>query len=603
MFLLKSIDLIALLSLLAQSFLTLIFVAIFASIKRREPHMVAFRQFYLAFVALAVALAVMSVRFYRTHDLEEAGDLWAEGNWLPTLCYSVYLAFKGLFALCLVRGCYDLAGRPSSSRPWIWITAIAGLSLSPWFLPQIDTLIALQAPLIIVSALLALRALSKVRVEFSGMSIVRWALVGLAASWTMHAFSSTLHGSVSLLRPILSLNSMIDLAVELTLGTGLLITLLQEAHRRALQAERERQQLREQIERDERLRALGTLVSGVAHELNNPLMVILGYAELLIAGSSRSEGPRVIAEQAERCRGIVRSLSALAGQSVHPCEQINATELARRVLRGIPPSKLAGGRRIQLRAPRKLVLVSDRIGLEQVLTNLVINALHACPSNGLATLSVVDAQTGVQFNVEDDGPGIPTELRARIFEPFFTTKAPGTGIGMGLAIAHAIVRALGGTISVSDAESGKGARFCVWIPHTPDLRQVDSLPPVLGGRRLLVIEDDPAVRTLVRRQAERRGWRVSEADSAERALDSFASLDDYDAMLCDVRMPGIGGAGLYDELLEHHPRILSRVVFYSGAHSSGEVRTFSQRCNRPILHKPFDFNELFATFETSPERT
>ncbi len=601
MFLLKSIDLIALLSLLAQAFVTLIFVGILAAIGRREPHLAGFRLFFAAFTTLAVALGVMSLRFFRTHDIEPGYTLWVEGNWLPTLCYSVYLAFKGLFAWFLVRGCRELAGLPRIPQRWPWFAAIAALSLAPWFVPSIDTLLAIQAPLIVVSALLALRALTSLENALSGLSIVRWALIGLAASWVVHAITATGHGQLRPLQAILSLNSVVDLGVELMLGTGLVITILQEAHRRALESERERQMLREQIERDEKLRALGTLVSGVAHELNNPLMVILGYAEMLSGTEHHKEGPRIIAEQAERCRGIVRGLSALAGQAVHPRELLDGVALAQRVIRGLALEALCEGRRIELRSLQKAMLVSDRIGLEQVLSNLAINALHACPSGGLVTISVLDVRTGIHFLVEDDGPGIPPAQRAQIFEPFYTTKPPGMGIGMGLAIAHAIVRSLGGTITVSDAANGRGARFCVALPHTLGSLQPETLRALSSGRRLLVIEDDPAVRLLVRRQAERRGWTVSEADSAERVLEDAEAVESYDALLCDVRMAGIGGVGLHDRLLTENPRLLSRIVFYSGDHASKELRSFSKRCKRPLLHKPFDFNELFARFDL-PQR-
>jgi signal transduction histidine kinase/CheY-like chemotaxis protein len=421
-------------------------------------------------------------------------------------------------------------------------------------------------------------------------------LVGLACAWAIDATAAGLHERYSFFRYVLAANSFLDLGVQLSLGTGLVISLLQETHRRLGAAEVERERLQSVIDRDEKLRALGTLLSGVAHELNNPLTVILGYADLLAAKDSDNDPARIVAEQAQRCRGIVRNLSALAGQSQHPLQELDVADLVDRVVRGIQPNRDADSPQIRIGAIKALRLNADRVGLEQVLTNLVSNALQASPPGGTVTIEAAPSGDGVTLSVTDEGTGVPHDLRGRLFEPFFTTKGPGKGTGLGLSIAHAIVRAHGGTISVEDSPRGPGARFCVFIPNAPLARAPEPKPArqVTGARRLLIIDDEAAIRSVVRRQAELRGWSVSEADSAEGAMRGVHRLMDFDALLCDLRMPGIGGVGLYDLLSSEHPTVLERTVFVTGDLASPESVRFSTRCARPLVQKPFEFDELFA---------
>ncbi len=603
MFLLKSIDLIALISLFVQTFVAWVFVAIFASIRRRERSTTAFDRFLISFTALACALTFVSVRFFRTHDRGPPSAYWADGNWPATVCYIGYLGCKAVFALFLLRGCNDLASAPASR--WLrrlgW-PLVAALALAPLFVPDVNSLLVLQAPLLAGCALIALRALVPLRTEGSGLRLVRISLGALAGTWGIHVVAVLLLPLVPAFRYLLAMNSMLDLAVQLALGTGLIIGVLQESQRRMSAAEAEREQLQRALDRDAKLRALGTLVSGVAHELNNPLTVILGYADLVGDPAQEATAGQIIREQAERCRGIVRNLSALAGQSVHPREDLAVEALFERVVRGISPALTSDGRHLRCTAPAGMRLRADRIGIEQVLTNLVVNALQASPRGGTVTLEATLDGSRVILSVTDEGPGIAESVRTRLFEPFFTTKAPGEGTGLGLSIAHAIVRAHRGTISVDTVPRGRGAHFRVMLPQLDDVE-----PPVAAGaspkgRRLLVIDDDPGVRAVVRRHAEQRGWVVAEAESAEAALDSATRLSSFDATLCDLRMPGIGGVGLHDRLVREDPVALQRTIFVTGDLTAPDLLAFARRCQRPLMQKPFDFSELFAAVDSSQEQ-
>lgn len=597
MFLFDRIDFVALVGLWVQTFVAWVFVAILGALRRREPASVALDSFHRAFVALAVALTLLSVRFFSAHD-PEGPQKWADGEWQVTVAYMAYTALKGAFGLYLVRGCHELAGRtpgPFLVRAW-WPT-IAALALAPLLVPDITPLLIVQAPVMVACAWAALRALRRERDDEHGLRLVRSSLRWLLGAWCLHALIAALVDWLPALGFVLSLNSLVDLAVQLMLGVGLVVGALQASHLRMRAAELERERLERELARDEKLRALGTLVSGVAHELNNPLTVILGYSELLGSSPEVARTAKIIEEQAERCRGIVRNLSALAGQSVQSPEQLDVRELVERVVRGVTPQERARGKQVDTSAVTDLRLQADRIGLEQVLSNLLANALDASPAGSTVRIGARRSGAAVEFHVSDDGPGVPPELRERLFEPFFTTKRPGHGTGLGLAIAHAIARGHGGSIRVDDPSSHQGATFRVLIPDAAPARSTNSAADRRepSARRLLVLDDDRAVRSVLRHHAERRGWEVEESDCAESAL--AMRLGEFDVVLCDLRMPGIGGVGFHDQLARQDSGALKRTVFATGDLASPEAVRFSQRCQRPLVQKPFVFDELFEVLD------
>ncbi|MCK6445242.1 MAG: ATP-binding protein [Planctomycetes bacterium] len=607
MFLLESIDLIALIGLFVQTLLAWVFVAVAASLKSRSGASRAFDDYFAAFIALALGLTVMSVRFFRSHEVTGDIEFWRDGAWFPSVLYSAYLSLKIAFGFFLVRGSAYLADRaePSWLRRALW----PGVSIAvvlPWIDGNVNSLLVAQAPVMVACALLALRSLSHVRREGIGLRVVRGALLALAISWSVHAAAVLANAQIDWMHYVLSLNSFLDTGVQLALGIGWMLGVLEDSQHRLRAAEEERERLRRELERDERLRALGTLVSGVAHELNNPLTAILGHADLLRCGIGDEQSARVIGEQAERCRAIVRDLSALGARSPRAAEEIEVRELVARVVRGFsvglrgPGGPWGASQRLRVADFDGIRVRADRVGLEQVLTNLVANALQASPATESVELDAHATEREVVLTITDRGPGIPRELRARVFEPFFTTKAPGRGSGLGLAIAHAIVRSHGGTITLEDGPDGRGTRARVGLPRVraagrAPTKRVEVASSAAFGKRLLIVDDEAAVRSALRVQAERRGWLVTEVDSAESALALGHELADFDAWLCDLRMPGIGGIELHDRLSEQDPALLERAVFVTGDLASTDSVRFADRCRRPLVQKPFDFDELFAT--------
>lgn len=597
MFLLDRIDFIALMGLLVQAFVAWAFVGILGSLRRREKSSAAFDCWFFAFVALALALTLVSVRFFAAYEITTSDPFWQEGLWPALAVYSGYQGLKATFGILLVKGAYALVDRPIPRPFRLAFPIVLVLMLSsPMLIRDITPLLIVQAPVMVFSALVALRVLPSGKGRSTGTLLVRGSMYGLAGVWVHHAICAALAPYFPWMRNIISLNSIFDLLVQIVLGAGLIISLLQDTSRRLREAEAEGSALRQTLERDEKLRALGTLVSGVAHELNNPLTVILGYAEELADAPGSAEAAKIVGEQAERCRGIVRSLSALAGQAVHPWEELEAADLAARVVRGLAMRTREFGVVVRVGDLRGIRFRADRIGMEQVLTNLLANAAQASPPRGLVRLDGRAEADGVVFVVSDEGPGVPFELRGRLFEPFFTTKGPGQGTGLGLSVAHAIVRAHGGSVTIEDGPGGRGASFRVRIPlrESPPVAR-ESLPVTIAGpRTLLVVDDDAAVRRVLRSQAERRGWIVSEAESAEDALAVDRKLESFDAILCDVRMPGMGGVGFHEALERSRSPMLDRVVFVTGDLASPEAVGFSARCRRPLVPKPFDFAALFA---------
>ncbi len=603
MFLLDRIGFLALAGLLAQTGMSWLFAGLLAVLLKDHDRPRHLRAWCWAFVALATGLSVMCFRFFRAHDDFGVYDreLWRDGGPLVCAIYSGYLVAKVLFAQLLIRGVAGLAERqrpvPLRRLEPIVIGCHGAL---PWLVGDVNELLALQVPMMVGYCLVARSLLPEpARPGLVGRRLVRIALLATAVVWLAHGTAAigcqvSGHPAWSLW---LALNSYVDSGVELLLGAGLIVTLLQDVHERLHTAEQEQSRLRSEAERDEKLRALGVLVSGVAHELNNPLTAILGFAEELGDPEQGAYAGQIVREQAERCRGIVRSLSSLAGECVHPREVVDCRAVVERVARGFAPQLQDSGVALQLVLSEVPAIIADPTAIEQVIANLITNALQVSPLDGTVRIAVSADAATVVIDVDDQGPGVPHELRTRLFEPFFTTKAPGRGTGLGLAVAFAIMRAHAGQIVVDEKPSGRGARFRLRLPianrEQIERATIHTQPaPRVTRRRLLVIDDEAAIRAVLRRRGQQLGWDVDAVDCAEEALQRLADRR-YDVVLCDVRMPGIGGQGFHQQLRKRAPNMLDRCLFFSGEVASPDVTAFAASLSAPMITKPFDFAELF----------
>ena len=373
--------------------------------------------------------------------------------------------------------------------------------------------------------------------------------------------------------------------------------------RREVEAELARQ--REALYQSEKLAALGSLLAGVAHELNNPLSVVVGQSQLLQETATDDKAAAragKIAKAADRCSRIVRTFLAMARQEPTQRAAVDVNELIRATLDVTGYSLRTAGVEVRLALDESLPSISaDPDQLNQVFTNLIVNAQQAITGGAgqgeLRIGSRWDAKTRrVVLSFEDTGPGIAKEDLARVFEPFFTTKEVGEGTGIGLAVCHKIIDGLGGEISV-DSKLGKGARFRIALPKAADGigdGADEDVPEVVPGTcRVLVIDDEPEVIRMIGDVLVAAGHTVTTTDSGEQALKLLARQE-FDVILCDVRMPGMNGPQLYETLGSLSPRLTSRFGFMTGDTFSSSVQRFLDDCGRPYAQKPFTPDEIEA---------
>lgn len=608
-----------------QCVLAWLFTALFIHLLRSARGVGFFRSWTWAWGARALALTAMLVHFI-VPEPEASKDGAFERELLTTCLYSLYQICK--FANCwwLLEGALILAGRgprPLGGRvilTWLAVFAVLSVILSG----SIEDALAVQAPLVILTSAHAawvLLRLPKEQANF-GTRLTGSALSVQAGLWVLYlvAFAQPFRGTWPIVRTYWTVltahNSYFDLAVDVIVAAGLLVILMQELNRRQAHAEAEQARLRDELARSERLRSLGTLVSGVAHELNNPLAAILGYAESMRAARTQDEHLRasdVIREQALRCRRIVHGLATFSGHETELQERTDLDRLLERVVQGFQFELERSGVHIELIAPpTKLRVIGDRYALEQLFTNLISNAIQVSSDGGFVRVELTGDQAALVVRVSDQGPGIPGESMARLFDPFFTTKSPGQGMGMGLAVAHGIVSSHGGSIRAENLPTG-GACFTVELPAVVQAHEELSQheiprPPVKSGTtrngklRLLVIEDEPMLCEMLASIGRQQGWEVDTADSGReglRLLKESSVL--FDVVICDLRMASPSGIEIHDQLTRDQPDWLERFVFVTGDLSSDEAAEFAERCTRPILRKPFQIVELVLEVERTAD--
>jgi len=365
----------------------------------------------------------------------------------------------------------------------------------------------------------------------------------------------------------------------------------------------ERRRLQEQLIQSEKMSAIGQLISGVAHELNNPLASVLGFADFLIEGGEvpapLAEPLRVIQQESQRAAGIVKSLLTFARKQDQGRRPVAIREVLERTL------TLLHSQFIQLRVEAELEVDPDLPEvtaspnqLQQVFLNIVNNAAQSIAGTGRPGTIEVHARRwldGVAVDITDTGPGIPAEIAERVFEPFFTTKREGEGTGLGLSICQGIVKEHGGRLSLQSGGEG-GATFTVELPAARDeaaaVVAAEAEPP--ASARVLVVDDEPHIQRYMRVTLEAWGHSVDVASDGEDGL-RRALAEPYDVVFTDVRMPGMGGREFFETLRARAPDAAARVVFATGDTVAGDTLAFLERSGRPVLGKPFKLAELRAT--------
>ena len=335
----------------------------------------------------------------------------------------------------------------------------------------------------------------------------------------------------------------------------------------------EQRLLEAQIIQNDKMASIGQLVSGVAHELNNPLTSIAGLAELLLERPAHPALPRehlrVIHDQAERAGRIVRNLLTFARKGVPEQAAVDLNDVVSRTsLLIVYELQLHGIELTSEVSPDPVIVLGDRYELQQVLLNLVTNAVQAVAGlepgkpRGIA-LSTTRSNGEAVLGVRDTGLGVPKHLAPYLFTPFFTTKGPGEGTGLGLSLSYGLVKAHGGTLTFEPPPEG-GAEFRVTLPlYEPEsapLRE-NAVPPqtVVEGRRILVVDEDPAVHRLLSALFASDGHSVKAVRSGKQAL-RLAREGGYDLIIADLRVTAGTSEPFARALLDACPEVRSRLV-------------------------------------------
>jgi two-component system NtrC family sensor kinase len=366
----------------------------------------------------------------------------------------------------------------------------------------------------------------------------------------------------------------------------------------------EQRMLEAQIIQNDKMASIGQLVSGVAHELNNPLTSIAGLAELLLERPPHPEFPRehlrVIHDQAERAGRIVRNLLTFARKGVAEKTAVDLNDVVTRTsLLIVYELQLHGIELDSELSPEPVVVLGDRYELQQVLLNLVTNAVQAVGAlepgkPRRITLCTSRADGEAVLRVRDNGPGVPQHLTPYLFTPFFTTKAPGEGTGLGLSLSYGLVTAHDGALTYEPPPEG-GAEFRVTLPL------VDAEPPAPlleeplptqkcpAARRILVVDEDPAVHRLLSALFAPEGHAVESVRSGEQAL-RLAREGEYDLIIADVRMAAGAAEPFAHALLDVCPEARGRLVVACAGEEDLPAPLSEQALRR--VTKPFNLRDL-----------
>jgi two-component system NtrC family sensor kinase len=362
-----------------------------------------------------------------------------------------------------------------------------------------------------------------------------------------------------------------------------------------------------QLLQAEKLAALGQTISGVAHELNNPLATILTWAERLSqrpVDDQTRRGLETILSESERAAKIVRNLLTFARKRHTTRAMVDVNQVVRETLAlRSYEQRLSNIAIIEALAAGLPLVFADPHQFQQVLLNLIINAEQAMlGTHGRGTLILRTWQdvddNAVMLEVNDDGPGVPEDVQPRIFDPFFTTKEVGKGTGLGLTVAYAIIQEHGGRIIVK-SEPGTGASFFIALPvgdapiKSPAAKETTS-GAVGVGSVALVVEDEAALGAAVAESLADAGFVVDRAGDGGEALMRVQARV-YDLIVCDLKMPRVDGMTFYRSLERDHPDAARRILFVTGDVAGTEAERFLDETGCRWLAKPFRLRDLLRT--------
>jgi signal transduction histidine kinase/CheY-like chemotaxis protein len=376
----------------------------------------------------------------------------------------------------------------------------------------------------------------------------------------------------------------------------------------AQRAEHKSRQVQSKLLQTEKMAALGQLVSGIAHELNNPLTAIMGYAQLLLGHGllpqQLSEASKVF-QEAERARRIVKNLLYFARENKPERIRVDLNEIVERTLALRSYELKVENIAVECQlAPGLPETVGDPYQLQQVVLNLLMNAEQALlqeRGQGQVWIRTSALPGGkISLEVSDDGPGIPPEIASRIFDPFFTTKASGMGTGLGLSIVYGIVQQHNGEVSFEN-RPGAGVKFVMELPVISIFSESQAPPAALAAPageastispgRILVVEDEPTIAQLIADVLREEGHQVEPVLDSQEGLTRISRAH-FDLVICDLRMPRLDGPAFYQALVSAGSPVQNRMIFVTGDTLAPRTVEFLEGHNRPYLAKPFLVEEL-----------
>ncbi len=365
----------------------------------------------------------------------------------------------------------------------------------------------------------------------------------------------------------------------------------------------EARQMQMQLAQADKMSSLGRMISGVAHELNNPLTSIMGYAQLLrvaVPEGKVAERAERLESEARRCQKIVKNLLSFARRREVKHGSLSLNEVVESVLALMGYQLRVDGVTVKTDLCADLpALVGDHHHLQQVLVNLLTNACQAIrseSSSGTITVRTRFDEKSAVLEVQDDGPGIPEAVRAKIFDPFFTTKPEGQGTGLGLALVYGIVRDHGATIEALK-DIREGACFRVVFPvakreaETAEPREEETAGVMPEPATVLVVDDEEPLAQMICESLREDGHEATFVPDAEAAVE-VATEREFDLVIADLRMPGVGGEALYEQLTHAQPRLSGRLLLTTGDTAGDVIEKVGKRTGCVVLAKPFDVETL-----------
>jgi PAS domain S-box-containing protein len=369
-------------------------------------------------------------------------------------------------------------------------------------------------------------------------------------------------------------------------------------------AEEERKQLELKAQITSRLASVGEMAAGVAHEINNPLTAVTGYAQLLVGREDIPSDIRsdleAINDGARRVAGIVRTLLAFSRQTKPQRKLVDINELIESTLVLRAYHLRVNDIEVVTRLATDLLeTVADPGQIQQVLLNLIVNAemeMKLAHGKGKLTITTEKSRNTIKICVKDNGPGIKPKVMDKIFDPFFTTREVGEGTGLGLSLCYGIVAEHKGKI-YAESKPGKGATFIVELPVVTEVAPPKPAKPDVKKSkkavkaRILVVDDEQVVRDVVNRVLTGEGHKVETADNAADALNKIESKR-YKLILVDIKMPGIDGVELYKRIQKINKSLARRVVFITGDIMGADTEKFLSETKVAHIGKPFDAEQL-----------